>query len=445
MNDIFTPLFIVVLFHTGAFLIILFFLLTDRWRRSGERYPWLSRRRNRLEQVLITEVIAATVPQTNLVSLCKALGEKITKLLNCDSWSVWVEDDSAYRNLTASSKPEFLNDVELTNEGQEFLDWIRKNHEAAKLQKKFIEDVATGSFYTYLQQLIPGFYVPFYDGERIVGFILLGHRQGKRQISDQFIRLFGATAAILLKKIRQEEREQKLRMEQHRAEKLAALGKVAAGVAHEIRNPLTFIRSANERLRHLNPPDKSSTPIFEGIFEEIDRIDKHISELLSLGLSKQNKFVQLSLDDLLARAITIAQERARANDVTISFQKPGSVVMMMGDENQLKQLFLNLLLNSIEAMPSGGNIEVRMETNSTSAEVVIQDDGPGLPQDVRQHLFEPFITTKRRGTGLGLSLCYSAAQAHGGEITLKSSGPQGTSFRVELPVTADRPVKKAHG
>jgi len=257
--------------------------------------------------------------------------------------------------------------------------------------------------------------------------------------SEQFLTLYGACAAILIRKVVLDEEERRLRERQQRAENLATLGKVAAGIAHEIRNPLTFIRSAAEHLSETSSGTSDAGELAEGMVEEIDRINKRIEELLSLGRIDSEVFAPVDLEAQVRRTLQLVEAQAQAGSVEMqaSFDLKGAKVA--GNEDKLKQLFLNLLLNAVEAMPRGGKLRVRAERRGSGALIEVEDSGPGIPPEVADRIFEPFFTTKGGGTGLGLALCFSIASAHGGTVELLRSGSEGTCFAVELPVAEEEP------
>jgi len=226
------------------------------------------------------------------------------------------------------------------------------------------------------------------------------------------------------------------RREVIRAERLAAVGELAAGVAHELRNPLTsvklLIQTAAQRPRDRAWSDRQ----YQVVQEEITRMEKTIQGLLDFARPPQLHRLRHDLRDTLRRALNLMEGRARQERVTISADLPSRPVVVEGDPEQLHQVFINLLLNGIEAMTQGGSLSVAIQPGQNSngtSRVVFRDTGPGIPESVMQRIFEPFITSKERGTGLGLAVSRRIVEKHGGSLTAANQPGGGAAFVVELP------------
>jgi len=433
---------ILAVVHGFIFLALIAILLSDRWRRTSFRRRRLSRRESRIEQLLVSDTIASCVLEKNLESLVRALGKRAAELNGFEEWIVWLGDGQG-NFRPAGEEGERISTVagRLRDGGQDqFFDWVRNNGTPMFLEPKAESMASTEGMREVLRRLAPGLLIPFLDGEKLVGLLLLGGMLKVRERrSEQFLTLYGACAAILIRKVVLDEEERRLRERQQRAENLATLGKVAAGIAHEIRNPLTFIRSAAEHLSETSSGTSDAGELAEGMVEEIDRINKRIEELLSLGRIDSEVFAPVDLEAQVRRTLQLVEAQAQAGSVEMqaSFDLKGAKVA--GNEDKLKQLFLNLLLNAVEAMPRGGKLRVRAERRGSGALIEVEDSGPGIPPEVADRIFEPFFTTKDGGTGLGLALCFSIASAHGGTVELLRSGSEGTCFAVELPVAEEEP------
>ena len=228
----------------------------------------------------------------------------------------------------------------------------------------------------------------------------------------------------------------------YRAERLAVAGELAAGAAHEIRNPLTAIRSTIQYLHETLPADHPGRDDASGLLEEVDRINEIVEGLLSFARPREAVFVPLDAAEVLRQSLGLVAGRARKQGLEVATEIAGAVPLV-GDESLLKQLFLNLLLNAIQAMPDGGTLTVRASAlpwargrargaapETGGALIEIADTGPGIPEDVLDKVFDPFFTTKASGTGLGLSICYGIAERHRGEIELLS--PAGSAGAPEV-------------
>jgi signal transduction histidine kinase len=239
-----------------------------------------------------------------------------------------------------------------------------------------------------------------------------------------------------------QEQKQRLR-KMFRADRLATIGQIAAGAAHEIRNPLTSIRSTIQYLKKKNT-DTDQEAMLGELMGEVDRIDEIIHGLLSFSKPVQPQKEQVELEALLKQVLTLTASMARKNRVEVQFQPPNESAVTRADPSQLKQVFLNILLNAIQAMKEGGRLTIHMECIEKGEEKKkqiyyrfrFQDTGCGISDENLEYIFDPFYTTKKEGTGLGLSISYGIIQQHGGEIEVASTtkGKQkGTTVTVLLP------------
>ncbi len=229
----------------------------------------------------------------------------------------------------------------------------------------------------------------------------------------------------------------------HRADRLAAVGQLAAGVAHEVSNPLTIIRSTMQYLGG-SLEDPETRRLVGDLIGEVDRIDQTISNLLSLTRHSHFQPEDVDLFDLVSQTLRLVETQARQQSVRLD-ERLEPPINLRADAAQLRQLVLNLILNALQAMPDGGRIRIsarrqQLKQLATPAggraqiHLEIADDGPGIAPDQVKTVFDPFFTTKTEGTGLGLAICHSIVQRHEGEIELDSTLGQGTTVSILLPV-----------
>ncbi len=226
-----------------------------------------------------------------------------------------------------------------------------------------------------------------------------------------------------------------------RQERLAALGQLTAGVAHELRNPLSIIKACAEILnqRFANQPGEQG--LTRDIIEEVDRLSRVVTEFLTFARPNQPNRSSIHLNDLLARNIDLVA-RGEGDSVTFirSFEEPLPVVE--ADAEQIEQVVLNLVRNGIEAMNGSKVVEIRTGQSAEEGTVwfEVADHGEGMDEETRRKIFDPFYTTKSGGTGLGLSICHRIIESHGGTIRVVSSEPgHGTVFRVTFPCAERTP------
>ena len=229
--------------------------------------------------------------------------------------------------------------------------------------------------------------------------------------------------------------------EMTRAEHLATIGELAAGVAHEIRNPLAGIAGAIEIVTHDIPKDHPDRAILEDLNHEVLRIQKTLNELLAYARPKPPQFAATEIEEIVARTVHLARQQAGQRRIEFSVRVSPEVPHFLADSAQLHQVLLNLVLNGIQAIDREGKItiEVTLGENGgpgrdSRVEIAVSDTGKGVPAEDLHRIFRPFYTTKQGGTGLGLSLCSRIIDAHGGTLKAESERNVGTRFVIRLPL-----------
>ena len=219
-----------------------------------------------------------------------------------------------------------------------------------------------------------------------------------------------------------------------RAERIASTGDLAAGVAHEINNPLGIIQNYVEILS-LSTEDEESREQLSQIKKELTRIVEIVGSLLSFSRVQTNPQRTFSIHTLLDEVILLLGHKLRDKDVKLVRKYTEASVFIKGYENKLKQLFMNLIMNAFEAVLTGGIIRVETESFKEHIEISISDNGYGIPDKVNSDIFKPFFSTKmtKTNTGLGLSICQHIAETHKGIITFESHPGNWTTFSVKLP------------
>ena len=231
---------------------------------------------------------------------------------------------------------------------------------------------------------------------------------------------------------------QQARRETMSADRLAAVGELAAGVAHELRNPLTAVKLLIQSAVDARPNRALSEEHLHVVLEQIQRMETTIQGLLDFARPPQIQEVCHDVRETLNRALNLIEGHAKQQGVSISTDCPDTPVLVDGDPEQLHQVFVNLLLNGVEAMPDGGCLQVSTgydESAAASCHVAFRDTGSGIPSSIMARLFEPFVTTKERGTGLGLAISRRIVQQHGGRLTATNLQTAGAAFTVELPLS----------
>jgi len=222
-----------------------------------------------------------------------------------------------------------------------------------------------------------------------------------------------------------------------RADRLAAVGRMAAGLAHEIRNPLGSLSSSLQFLRGRVPADSSEASLFEVVLRESERLNGIIENFLSYARPPADALrpkQDTDIDAALRDCLLLVKHNPKVHDAhRFDYEAPAKPVRSRVSETSVKQVMWNLLQNSINAMPEGGDIRVRVnETPAGRVQMEFQDSGPGFSPDNLEHLFEPF-SVAASGTGLGLSIVHKIVNDHGGRINIASADGKGTKIVVELP------------
>jgi signal transduction histidine kinase len=271
---------------------------------------------------------------------------------------------------------------------------------------------------------------------QLKGFLTLGRSDtGAPQLDQgdrELLSLFSGQAALAFENAALL-REQRSRLKRlYRAERLATAGEMAAGAAHEIRNPLTSIRSAIQHLRTDYDDESPRAELIDDILAEVDRINGIVGALLSFARPAEPRFESVPLAELVRMAIALVDAQAQTQGIAVSAEIAEDI-SVEADPNLIKQVVLNVVMNAMQAMPNGGELTISALPLAGFAELRMGDSGPGIPSEDRERLFDPFFTTKTEGTGLGLSVCYGIVQRHGGEIEVESETGQGTVVRIRLP------------
>ncbi|OGP54315.1 MAG: hypothetical protein A2162_12835 [Deltaproteobacteria bacterium RBG_13_52_11b] len=225
-----------------------------------------------------------------------------------------------------------------------------------------------------------------------------------------------------------------------RSEKMAALGQLSAGIAHEIRTPLTSIKIFIQSLAKEIDLDENQKEDFRIVMREIDRMNENITRFLNFARPEEPLFQAINVATLVKDAMNLLAAKLKSSGIHLDISLPEEHPPVEGDPKQLAQVFLNLLLNAVEAMPQGGTLTIRSvvkvnpDSHQDLLQLVIKDTGHGVREKDRPYVFDPFFTTKEGGTGLGLSIVYSIVQKHNGRIEVESELGKGSSFILSLPI-----------
>jgi two-component system, sporulation sensor kinase A len=225
-----------------------------------------------------------------------------------------------------------------------------------------------------------------------------------------------------------------------KSDKLSLVGQLAAGIAHEIRNPLTSLRGFIQLLQYKSEENKEYCEI---MLSELDRINLIVGEFLILAKPHMVEFSDKDINPIIRHVGTLIGTQAVINNIHIDYQLEKNLPTISCEENQLKQVIINLIKNAIEAMPNGGTVTVKTGIHDENhISIKIMDEGNGIPQDMLAKLGEPFYTTKDHGTGLGLMVCYKIIENHLGQLLVSSELNVGTTFEIILKTNCEESINR---
>jgi len=301
-----------------------------------------------------------------------------------------------------------------------------------------------------------GIAMPLAAGDRVVGFLVCwDERVPEAFASNEIAALIDVAerAALVIE-------NSKLYQQMKERDRLAALGEMAAGLAHEIRNPLAAIQGA---IQLLLPPGAARAPGAPGskdgsdgpseflgiIADEVKRLNGVVTQFLDYSRPVRPSLAPGDVNEILRKTLTLLQADLPGN-VKIVLDLADGLPRVSCDPEQLRQVFLNLAINAFQVMPKGGELRIATRLagdeialwrdtprRSDLVEVRFRDTGPGVPEEARDHIFVPFYTTKEKGTGLGLAICQRIVKTHGGNIVVHSSPGEGAEFVIALPAIWD--------
>jgi signal transduction histidine kinase len=222
------------------------------------------------------------------------------------------------------------------------------------------------------------------------------------------------------------------------------MGQFAAGIAHELRNPLTAIRSTVQYLSSEFADDTDQKKLATDILGEVDRLNNIVGNLLSLAQPAESNPEEINVRQEIKRCLNFIEAKAKSQNVKIQTDFSNNLPKLTFDQAELRQLLLNVVMNSLQAMPKGGTLSVRAHqltegshgyvTGINRILIQVEDEGTGIPANVHEKVFEPFFTTKAGGTGLGLAICNSIVRRYNGEIWVEKAKSGGAEVKIALPV-----------
>lgn len=258
------------------------------------------------------------------------------------------------------------------------------------------------------------------------------------------LNILGRHAAVALENaaLHQRQREMLRQLEASQqalvqAEKMAAIGRLMATIAHEVNNPLQGMRNCLHLATRSDLPPEEREEFLHLALEELERLEATVQRLLEYFRPGKVQHQAVHWGQVVEKVVSLVRKRCADQGVEVEVALPESLPAVWGVPAQLQQVLLNLVLNALDAMPKGGKLTLRAWAEADHVVLAVRDTGPGIPPALRQRIFDPFFTTKEEGTGLGLAVSYGIVTAHGGELRLAPEGAQGSEFQIVLPAVRE--------
>src|SRR5436309_6677026 len=444
------------MFTLLLFIIVAFFFPKVRFRTEEALERALFQKRVDYRETLLRSS-KDMVSIVDLENLSNNLVKTVGRALGVEKASLYLVDEAkGSYNLNAKvglGADQYLETALLRDDP--LIRRLQKSHEGVVKEELEMarDDPASRLTAERMGQLDAEISVPIVSKQKLIGILNLGHKEGKEIYSNEDLELLSTLANQAAIAIENARLYENLKQSQHtlrRADRLSSLGLLTAGLAHEIRNPLVAIRTFTQLLPE-RYDDAEFREGFQGLaLKEVDRICGLITDLLSFARPSRPNVAEENLNDVVESIARILETEAKEKRVEITREFSANLPKAWIDREQMKQVFMNLILNAIQAMKEGGSIYISTRPYSKNeggepgpfVQVEIRDTGVGIPEENLDHIFDPFFTSKDEGSGLGLSISHQIVQEHEGYVTVESKIGAGTSFFINLPV--GKPVRQAN-
>jgi signal transduction histidine kinase len=376
-----------------------------------------------------------------------SISSRVRELVGCESviFCQWRGEHETFAAACWIPETEIRNAVEFRSDGS-LCRWLRVNPETMLVPhpKGAFESLDEGE-----RAVLTGLHaracVPISSGTRIAAILVLCASTARWQVTAEHLDLLARISAqvgLALENAELQQLERDRLQSLHRAGQLAVAGQLAATVAHEIRNPLTAIRSTVQYVLESSAAWDTKAPLLQQILNEVDRIERTVGGVLAISRQPDAEQTELDLVATGNQALLLVQGYAQAHGISIERLMEIDMIRVRGNPRSLHQVCVNLLLNACQAMPSGGRLTIRCATadavsdSGPHAILQIRDTGVGIAAGDLQRVFDPFYTTKTTGTGLGLTICHDIVTKHQGQLKLESEPGRGTVATVLLPLSS---------
>jgi two-component system, NtrC family, sensor kinase len=389
----------------------------------------------------------------DLDDLCNRLVRTVSRAFEVTRSSLYLLDDTkaTYNIRSSTGIDETDSDYPPLSRSDPLVQWLSSHYGGVVKEEQMVRDIPNAMHTAdRMSELKAEVSLPIISKEKLIGILNLGHKAGKEIYSNEDLELLSTLtnqAAIAIENARLYQNLKQSQDTLRRADRLSSLGLLTAGLAHEIRNPLVAIRTFTQLL-----PERYEDAEFRNGFQslalkEVDRICGLITDLLSFARPSRPNVAQEDMNTVIDGIARILDTQAKEKSVELIRDFAPNLPKVWIDREQMKQVFMNLIFNGIQAMNNGGTITIStriftsdpIEQSPSFVQVEVRDTGIGIPNEDLEHIFDPFFTSKDEGSGLGLSISHQIVQEHGGYVTVESKVGKGTSFLVNIPT--GKPVR----
>ncbi len=441
-------LFSAIIFLLLLFVVDLFYRIKPETERAVEQFLFKGRYNYR---ETLASFSKAMVSILDLQSLSKRIIETITQTMGVEKASLFLsnEEKGGYslfesKNLTASTPFLFKSDP-LPHYLQKIGEIVIREELAKRANISEIDEVVKK-----MSLLEAEVSIPFISKGQLIGMINLSHKFNKDIYSHEDIELLSTLAnqtAVAVENARLYEDLKRSKSYIRRADRLASLGTLTAGLAHEIRNPLVAIKTLTQLLPERIDDEEFRTEFLQIASGEVDRISSLVTELLEFARPSEPKLELEDINAILDGMLLLVSTETKKKQIDVSKDYSSDIPPVQVDREQIKQVFLNILLNGIDATSENGKITVRTRFfmkpgGEPYTQIEFTDTGCGIPEEYIEDIFNPFFTTKSTGSGLGLSISHQIIQDHRGYIDVESRLGKGSSFFINLPVNHEHPKRR---
>ncbi|UCD72382.1 MAG: GAF domain-containing protein [Syntrophobacterales bacterium] len=422
------------LFVESMLILVLVYMLRPFQKKAEDwidRFFYVERYHYRR---MFMEFSRALIELIDLEDVLRTTGRFISETLHIESIAILLLDGEGKGYVTRYA--ENLRGELKIRPNSSFTRYLKKSGKAAEIEDLRIEKGVEGEAEDMLSL---GFstVVPIMLKEKLMGLMVLGRKVNQKDYTNEEIEIMNAfsnqaslaiSRALIYRDMSLKDRQIM------QSEKMVSLGELAAGIAHEIRNPLAIISGSAETMKKRGDKETKEEMI-DYITEEADRINAMVTNFLDFAKLKEPTLVSCNIEEVIRKTIRLISPQARAQNVKVVEEFPRKPLYIEIDPEMLQHAFMNIEMNALEAMGQGGILRINVLPNHGGKVLIkFSDTGKGVPLKISRKIFDPFFTTKEGGTGLGLSIAHTIVESHGGTLTNTSNEGMGTTFTISLPI-----------